>query len=637
MCVRLSIATLLCCALDARCGDQCRPDAHIVAQTSAIFKRILPNFIYQSLHSMVGHFLAIFIITSGIIASLFVVVYYAQKDKSHVDLIFISATMWQIYFLLLIVTGILIWLYVLAQNTMRLALKETHLQTERLTHEVEAHEETAIQLAKARDTANIANRAKSRYLSGVSHELRTPLNTIFGYAQLMEGNANTDAKSKKIATVIKRSSEHLSDVIEGLLEISKIEARKLDLHRDKVDLNALLHQLEAMFQAQALAKNIEFKVVFQNKMPYFVSVDEKRLRQILLNLLSNAIKFTHQGKVELLIQYRNQVACFVIKDTGIGIAETDQERIFEPFERVHETQTDAPQQQVSGTGLGLSISRLMIEMMGGNLTLNSQLGIGTEFTLKLFLPSVSLSRTEEENRSNQSAANINGYTGKTKHLMVVDDNPNHRNLMNDFLQPLGFIVHLAESAEQALELLPQLSIDLFLLDISMPGMDGWQLVEQLHQQGNDKPIIIISADPYTKTQIQLHKADIDAYITKPVAFEKLLHQLQISLEVQWQMAETAIAESTSSGKPSELTQVTPAEKTLSHEPDQKVLASLKKYAQIGYLNGVLESIEQLAIDNTETKWLKTLKILSEQCNLNEIVRLIDEHSLIAPEQQEKKV
>ena len=311
----------LCCALDSRCGDQCRPDAHLAAQMSSLFSKLLPAFLYQRLHSVIGQFLGIFVITSGIIASLFVVVFYAQKDKSNADLMFISDTMWQIYFLLLLVTGVLIWLYVLAQNSTRFALQETQLQTQLLRQEAKAHEATAIELATARDTANIANRAKSRYLSGVSHELRTPLNTIFGYAQLMETDAGMDARNKKIATVIKRSSEHLSDVIEGLLEISKIEARKLDLQRDKVDIRAFIQQLDDMFRSQAEVRNIKFSLHCPADLPRFVSVDGKRLRQIMLNLLSNAIKFTPQGEVELQIAYRNQAGTVVYPEDPAFMAE----------------------------------------------------------------------------------------------------------------------------------------------------------------------------------------------------------------------------------------------------------------------------------------------------------------------------
>jgi len=395
----------LCCALDSRCGNQCRPHAHLSAQASRLFSRILPAFIHQRLHSVTGHFLGMFIITAGIIAGLLAVVFYAQQDKTPSDLALISGALWQVFFLLMLVTGVLVWLYVLAQQSTRFALNETQLQAELLTREAEAHEQTAIELAQARDTANAANQAKSRYLSGVSHELRTPLNTIFGYAQLMEADAQLDTKSQKISSVIRRSSEHLSDVIEGLLEISKIEAHKLDLHRDTVDLRLLIQQLEDMFRPLAKNKGIELAVVCQTELPRFVSTDEKRLRQILLNLLSNAIKFTPEGKVELQISYRNQVARMIVRDTGIGIAEDDQPRVFEPFERVHNKQT----RLISGTGLGLSISRLLVEMMGGNLELKSQLGHGSEFCLSLFLPSVS-----ERLAISQSHADIRGYEGEPR-------------------------------------------------------------------------------------------------------------------------------------------------------------------------------------------------------------------------------
>ncbi|NOZ37423.1 MAG: response regulator [Gammaproteobacteria bacterium] len=596
----------LCCALDSRCGDQCRPQAHLAAQTSAVFSRILPGFINKQLHSVSGHFLGIFIITAGIIASLLAVVFYAQQEKSQADLTLISGTLWQVFFLLLLLTGVLIWLYVLAQKSARFALSETQLQAELLTQEVNAHEVTAVELAQARDAANAANQAKSRYLSGVSHELRTPLNTIFGYAQLMEGNSRLDDKNRKIATVIKRSSEHLSDVIEGLLEISKIEARKLDLHRDTVDLRALIQQLEDMFRPLAESKGIDFIVRCQAELPRFVSIDEKRLRQILLNLLSNAIKFTPEGKVELLISYRNQVARILIKDSGIGIAKTDQKRIFEPFERVRDSQT----QLISGTGLGLSISRLLVEMMGGNLELTSLPGKGSEFCLSLFLPGVS-----EELAVSQSQADIQGYTGRPQHIMVVDDENSHRHLIYDFLHPLGFIVHQAESAEQALNLLKERSIDLFLLDISMPGMDGWQLLATLRQRGFSAPVIILSAESYEDARLNQKNADFQAYISKPVRLEKLLEQLQRSLDLHWYNPEAASAASSDGAETSHDKENSPA---------QESITRLREFAKIGYLKGVLECTEQLELENPESQWVTQLRILADKCDLDGIVRTIDE-------------
>jgi len=590
----------LCCALDSRCGDLCRPQAHLAAQASRIFSRILPSFVFQRLHSVTGHFLGIFVITGGIIAALLTVVFYAQQNKSLPELTLISGTLWQVFFLLMLITGVLIWLYVLAQKSARFALKETQFQTELLGKEVNAHQATAVELAQARDVANAANLAKSRYLSGVSHELRTPLNTIFGYTQLMEADTQLENKNRKIASVIRRSSEHLSDVIEGLLEISKIEARKFDLQRDTVDIYSLIKQLEDMFRPLAESKGIQFEIKYPRDLIHYVYADEKRLRQVLLNLLSNAIKFTPKGKVELHINYRNQVARMTVKDTGVGIAETDQQKIFEPFERLHDSQTPL----ISGTGLGLSISRLLVEMMGGNLELKSEPGVGSEFCLSLFLPVVT-----GDIAVKQYQKEVQGYTGTTQHILVVDDELRHRTLIYDFLHPLGFIVHMAESGAQALEMLKQQSVDLLLLDISMPGMDGWTLLHQLRQQGITAPVIILSADPYEDAKIK-NNTEFQAYINKPLRLEKLLEQLQRCLDIQW--CDNEDNNTTYNNQPQE---------SIAY---QKSFDTLRDYAKIGYLQGVLECTEQIEKQNPNAHLVTQLRKMADQCDLNGIVCLVDE-------------
>ncbi|VAW58085.1 Two-component system sensor histidine kinase/response regulator hybrid [hydrothermal vent metagenome] len=608
----------LCCALDSRCADQCRPDAHLAAQTSAVFSRVLPAFINQHLHSVTGHFLVIFIFTASIMAGLLSMVFYAQKDKSLLDLSLISGTLWQVFFLFLLLTGVLIWLYVLAQKSMRFALNEIQLQADLLAQEVNAHKVTAVELSHARDAANAANLAKSRYLSGVSHELRTPLNTIFGYAQLMETDFLNAVKNQKVAGVIRRSSEHLSDVIEGLLEISKIEARKLNLQRDIVDLRVLVQQLDDMFRPQAERKGIDFIMNCRAEIPPFISTDEKRLRQILLNLLSNAIKFTSEGRVELYISYRNQVASIHVKDTGTGIEKQDQQRIFEPFERVRNHQT----QQVSGTGLGLSISRLLVEMMGGNLELVSQPGSGSEFCLRLFLPA-----TDEAPVISHNQSDIQGYIGRSRQIMVVDDEKSHRNLMYDFLHPLGFVIHQAESAERALVMLKKQPIDLFLLDISMPGMNGWQLLEELRARGFNMPVIMLSADSYIDAHLSQKNADFQAYISKPVHLNKLSGQLQRCLDLHW----TAPVVSESGKGAEKDVNRKPSGGDISMENTRideialniKIITSLKEFAKIGYLKGVLECTEQLELKTPQAQWVKQLRILVDKCDLNAIVRMVD--------------
>ena len=602
----------LCCALDARCGDQCRPDAHLSAQANELFRRIFPDFINRRLHSVTGHYLGVFLVTAGIIAGLLAVVFYAQQGKDVANLYIIGDVLWQVFFLLMLVTGVLIWLYVLAQKSARIALSEVQMQAELMQREVMAHEVTAVELAKARDAANAANNAKSRYLSGVSHELRTPLNTIFGYARLMEMDAGAGEKVHRISSVIRRSSEHLSDVIEGLLEISKIEARKLDLNRDTVDLRALIRQLDDMFRPMAEGKGIRFAVNCQGELPRFVTVDEKRLRQILLNLLSNAIKFTSEGEVTLTISYRNQVARIIVRDTGIGIAREDQSRIFEPFERVRNEQTKL----INGTGLGLSISHLLVEMMGGNLALKSEPGQGTEFILSLFLPGAAGGLVMATRH-----ARIHGYEGRPRHILVVDDEESHRELIHEFLYPLGFVVQQSDSAEQALEIIKDQPADLFLLDINMPGMNGWQLLTELRQRGFDQPAIMLSADPGENASLSQEGADYEAYITKPVHIEKLLEQLQRCLGLRW------------CDVPDEEREEEHTVDASVFRPDAELLDELGRAAGLGYLKGVTEVLERLERQSPDSPWVKKLRTLTDRCDLDGVLQLIK--TVSTPEIQDR--
>ncbi|MGD9172177.1 MAG: histidine kinase dimerization/phospho-acceptor domain-containing protein, partial [Candidatus Thiodiazotropha sp.] len=304
----------LCCALDSSCQDRCRPQAHLQFQTFSFLSKALPQSLVRILHSTVGHFLVILFITTLLIAGLFSLVYFSTDYASLGTASTVGGALTKTFFLLVMVTGVLIWLYVLAQSSRRQALEASWQRTEQLTTEVDAHEETYRKLQQAKEAAVSANQAKSRYLSGVSHELRTPLNTILGYAQLLEADDKLPQRNRKAAEVIQRGGEHLADVIEGLLEISKIEARRLDLHRDQVMLAPLLDQLVEMFGIQARAKGLTFEYQCESELPDYVLADEKRLRQVLMNLLSNAVKFTQEGRVSVRVSYRNEVAKFVVSD-----------------------------------------------------------------------------------------------------------------------------------------------------------------------------------------------------------------------------------------------------------------------------------------------------------------------------------
>ncbi len=596
----------LCCSLDSSCHDLCRPSANVRSQTLGALGMIFPQKMVSKLDSVIGHFLVILFFTSILVAALFALVNLSITNTSIDESSAVSNALWQTYFLLLIVTGVLVWLYVLAENSKRKAFEESQKQTDLLVVEAKAHEKTSRQLQFAKEAAEAANQAKSRYLSGVSHELRTPLNTIYGYSQILESDNHLPLKNRKSAAVIRRNSEHLADVIEGLLEISKIEARRLDIHRDQVNIGPLIEQLVEMFSVQAQTKNIEFEYQCQSGMPAYVFVDEKRLRQILMNLLSNAVKFTKQGKVSLHVSYRNEVAKFIVTDTGVGIKQEDQERIFDPFERVNNQET----QYISGTGLGLSISRLLCHLLGGDISLESEYGKGTCFTLTILLPSVIEPRIQSIIKKK-----IKGYQGETRNILVVDDAPSHRSLITDLLTPLGFHVFEADNAESGLQLIDTISVDLFLLDISMPCVDGWELAARIRKAKIKTPIMMLSANAIEDHRDEMTSRLHDEYLIKPIRLEILLEKIGSLLNLDWIYDQSEISAPKrpmiKAPKPTPL-------------PLQEDLDELISLAQIGYLNGVLEKLEAMMKSDNDSTFIEYLKTRAELCDFSGVIQAIKE-------------
>ena len=216
----------------------------------------------------------------------------------------LATAFWKVFLVLTIIAGVAAWLLVLAHESQHVAQEETNRQTGLLIGEINAHRRTDLQLQKAKEVAEAANLAKSRFVVGVSHELRSPLNAILGYAQLLEHDASIPAARRESIGIIRRSGEHLTGLIEGLLDISKIEAGRIELYRDEVRLPEFLGQIANMFRLQAAARGLDFVFTLPASVPAVVYTDERRLRQILINLLSNAVKFTMNGAVSLRVSWR---------------------------------------------------------------------------------------------------------------------------------------------------------------------------------------------------------------------------------------------------------------------------------------------------------------------------------------------
>ena len=323
----------LCCSLETRCRDCCKPQARVSNQLLAWFGEALPERIVPLLNTHVGRYLGVLSLFVGVIGAVLSLVYFLIALDMEGPREVLISTLWTVFFILIIIAGVAAWLFVLAQESRRVAEEETSRQTDLLMNEIEAHKRTDAKLQKAKEVAEAASTAKSRHVVGLSHELRTPLNAILGYAQLLERDPAIPKPRLNAIRVVRRSAEHLSGLIDGLLDISKIEAGRFHLSRNEVQLSAFLDEIVAMFRLQATAKGIEFRHVRTGRLPVVIQTDENRLRQILINLLSNAIKFTDAGHVTFRVRYHHQVAEFTVEDTGVGIHSSDLERIFQPFER----------------------------------------------------------------------------------------------------------------------------------------------------------------------------------------------------------------------------------------------------------------------------------------------------------------
>jgi signal transduction histidine kinase/ActR/RegA family two-component response regulator len=441
--------------------------------------------------------------------------------------------LWKVFFALAIIIGVVAWLFVLAKQSRRAAEAETKRQTTLLMQEIDAHKRTDAELQRAKEVAESANLAKSRYVVGLSHELRSPLNAISGYAQLLEQDESLQTRPRDQVRVVKRSADHLSGLIDGILDISKIEAGRLYLSRDEVRLTDFLDQLVGMFRLQAAAKGIDFVFRRPNILPTVVYADEKRLRQILINLLSNAIKFTQQGSVQFVIHYRSPVAEFEIIDTGPGIRPDDLERIFAPFERG----ALGAAQPHTGTGLGLTISKLLAGVMGGDIRVSSEVGTGSTFRVKMLLSEVT-----NPTRIAPVDAPIYGYHGIRKTILVTDDDPTQRDLLRQVLTPLGFILLSAPDGQACLSLAQHCRPDLFLLDISMAGMDGWTVAERLRSSGHHQArILMVSASALEAHGTPLAQPFHDGYLMKPIELPRLLEQIGQLLKIEWQYERDEVA------------------------------------------------------------------------------------------------